>query len=34
MARFDRIEVLRTMYEIGLIPVFYNKDIEAAKNIV
>ncbi len=34
MARFARIDVLNTMYEIGLVPVFYNKDIETAKNII
>jgi len=31
MARFDRITVLNTMYEVGLVPVFYNKDVEVAK---
>jgi len=34
MARFARMEVLKAMYEIGLVPVFYHKDIETAKNIV
>ena len=34
MARFSRLETLNTMKDIGLIPVFYNPDIEAAKNIV
>lgn len=34
MARFSRLEVLNTMIEIGLIPVFYNKDVEVAKKIV
>ena len=34
MARFERIEVLRTIYDIGLVPVFYNNDLETAKNIV
>lgn len=34
MARFLRLEVLNTMIEIGLVPVFYNKDVEVAKKIV
>ena len=34
MARHARLDVLRTMKEIGVIPVFYNGDFETAKNIV
>jgi 2-dehydro-3-deoxyphosphogluconate aldolase/(4S)-4-hydroxy-2-oxoglutarate aldolase len=34
MARFDRLTVLNTMVELGLVPVFYNADVEVAKNIV
>ena len=34
MARFSRLEVLNTMIEIGVIPVFYNQDVEVAKKIV
>jgi len=34
MARFGRLAVLNTMVDIGLIPVFYNKDIEIVKNVV
>jgi len=34
MARFARIDVINTMYEIGLVPVFYNKDLEISKQIV
>ena len=34
MARFKRLEVLKSMVESGLIPVFYNADIDVAKNIV
>ena len=34
MARFKRLKTLSTMRDIGVIPVFYNKDIEAAKAIV
>jgi 2-dehydro-3-deoxyphosphogluconate aldolase / (4S)-4-hydroxy-2-oxoglutarate aldolase len=34
MTRFSRIEVLNTIMETGLIPVFYHQDIEVAKKIV
>jgi 2-dehydro-3-deoxyphosphogluconate aldolase/(4S)-4-hydroxy-2-oxoglutarate aldolase len=34
MARFSRLEVLDSMIDIGLVPVFYNKDPEAARKIV
>jgi len=34
MARFSRMQVLNAMYEISLIPVFYNPDFETAKNVV
>ena len=34
MARFTRVQVIRAMYELGLVPVFYNKDPETAKSIV
>jgi len=34
MARFDRMTVLNTMFEIGLVPVFYNKELRVAKKIV
>ena len=34
MARFSRLEVLNEIVSIGLVPVFYNSDIETAKNIV
>ncbi|MBL8026154.1 MAG: bifunctional 4-hydroxy-2-oxoglutarate aldolase/2-dehydro-3-deoxy-phosphogluconate aldolase [Fibrobacteres bacterium] len=34
MARFSRIQVLNAMYDISLIPVFYNADFETAKNVV
>lgn len=33
MARFDRLEVYKTMLSDGMIPLFYNKDKEVAKNI-
>lgn len=33
MARFDRLTVLNTMVDLGLVPVFYNGDAEVAKKI-
>ncbi|MGB3346482.1 MAG: bifunctional 4-hydroxy-2-oxoglutarate aldolase/2-dehydro-3-deoxy-phosphogluconate aldolase [Candidatus Humimicrobiia bacterium] len=34
MARFSRLKTLTTMIEIGVIPVFYNPDVETSKNVV
>jgi 2-dehydro-3-deoxyphosphogluconate aldolase/(4S)-4-hydroxy-2-oxoglutarate aldolase len=34
MAQFTRLEVYNTILNIGLVPVFYNADVEAAKKIV
>jgi len=34
MARFTRLQVLNAMYEVGLVPVFYEPDAEKAKKIV
>lgn len=34
MARFTRIEVFLKMSETGMIPVFYNQDIEVCKEVV
>ena len=34
MARFSRMEVLNTIVELGLVPVFYNPELEVAKRIV
>ena len=34
MARYSRLEVLNSIVEIGLVPVFYHKDVEVAKRIV
>jgi 2-dehydro-3-deoxyphosphogluconate aldolase / (4S)-4-hydroxy-2-oxoglutarate aldolase len=33
MARFSRLEVLNAIVETGLVPVFYNADVEVAKKI-
>jgi 2-dehydro-3-deoxyphosphogluconate aldolase/(4S)-4-hydroxy-2-oxoglutarate aldolase len=34
MARFDRMTVLNTMMETGLVPVFYHGNVETVKKIV
>jgi len=34
MARFDRMTVLNKIMELGLVPVFYNADVEVAAKIV
>ena len=34
MARFLRLDVLTKIVDLGLVPVFYNGDVEVAKKIV
>ena len=34
MARFDRLTVLNTMVDTGLVPIFYNGDLAVAKKVV
>nr|WKN36239.1 bifunctional 4-hydroxy-2-oxoglutarate aldolase/2-dehydro-3-deoxy-phosphogluconate aldolase [Tunicatimonas sp. TK19036] len=34
MARFTRIQVLSQMHETGMVPVFFHKDIEVAKQVL
>jgi 2-dehydro-3-deoxyphosphogluconate aldolase/(4S)-4-hydroxy-2-oxoglutarate aldolase len=34
MAKYSRLRVLNTMIETGLVPVFYNPDVEVASKIV
>ena len=34
MARFSRLDVLNTVVSAGLVPVFYNPDVEVAKRVV
>lgn len=34
MARFSRIQVATKMQETGLVPVFYNKDLEVCKKVL
>ena len=33
MARFPRLKVLNTMIQTGMVPVFYNADIEVARKV-
>jgi 2-dehydro-3-deoxyphosphogluconate aldolase/(4S)-4-hydroxy-2-oxoglutarate aldolase len=34
MARFSRVQVWSTMEEVGLVPLFYNADVEVARKVV
>ena len=34
MARFNKLEVLSTIVSTGMVPVYYNKDTETAKNVL
>ena len=34
MARFSKIQVINAMASTGMVPVFYNKDVEIAKNVI
>lgn len=34
MARFNKVDVLKTMSEAGMIPVFYHHDVEIAKHVI
>ena len=34
MAKFDKIAVLKKIGDTGMVPVFYNKDLETCKNVV
>ncbi len=34
MARFNKIEVLHTICQTGMVPVFYHKDAEVAKQVI
>lgn len=34
MARFKRLEVLNTIVDTGVVPLFYNKDVELTKKVV
>ena len=34
MAKYSKLEVLKTMKETGMVPVFYNADIEITKQVL
>jgi len=34
MSKFDRVFVINTIYEIGLIPIFYHQDVDTAIRII
>ena len=34
MAKFDKVAVLKKIGDTGMVPVFYNKDLEVCKNVV
>ena len=34
MAKYSKLEVLAAVKETGMVPVFYNADLEIAKNVV
>ena len=34
MARFSKIEVIQTMKQTGMVPVFYNADVETSKQVI
>jgi len=34
MARFSRLEVLNTIVETGLVPVFYHSEVAVARKII
>ena len=34
MAKYDKLQVITTMQETGMVPVFYHADIETAKNVL
>ena len=34
MARFNKMQVLDAIVSTGMVPVYYNKDVEIAKQVV
>ena len=34
MAKFSKMQVMAPMKETGMVPVFFNKDIEICKNVI
>ena len=33
MAKFSKMQVMAAMKETGMVPVFFNKDVEICKNV-
>ena len=34
MAKFSKMQVMAFMKETGMVPVFFNKDVEICKNVI
>ena len=34
MAKYNKLQVIQTFRDTGIVPVFYNADIEVSKNVV
>ena len=34
MAKFSKMQVMAAMKETGMVPVFFNKDVEICKNVI
>ena len=34
MAKYNKLQVIQTFKDTGIVPVFYNADVEVAKNVV
>jgi len=34
MARFNKIQTLQAIIQTGMVPVYYNKEVEIAKQVV
>ncbi len=34
MARFKRMQVLNTILNVGMVPIFYDPNVDIAKNVV
>ena len=34
MAKFDKLAVMKKIGDTGMVPVFYNKDLEVCKNVI
>ena len=34
MARFNKVQVIQAMHDTGMVPVFYNSDLEICKQVI